>query len=74
MVTLAAISRSFHFQKHSLINITTIGKSSTAGHYWLRPATAGTGVTPRYKQIRAAAQQRPTWLPGLDSPTYLDGT
>ncbi|MCI85849.1 chlorophyll a-b binding protein 4 chloroplastic-like, partial [Trifolium medium] len=43
-------------------------------HYWLRPATAGTGAARRYRQICAAAQQRPTWLPGLDSPTYLDGT
>ncbi|CAK8568280.1 unnamed protein product [Lathyrus sativus] len=74
MVALAAIARSFHFQKHSLINVNSVGKSSTAGHYWLRPAAAGTGLAPRYKQICAATQQRPTWLPGLDPPTYLDGT
>lgn len=74
MVALAAIARSFHFQRHTLININSVGKSSTAGHYWLRPAGAGTGVTPRYKQICTATQQRPTWLPGLDPPTYLDGT
>lgn len=74
MVALAAIARSFHFQQHSLINSNVIGKPSTAGHHWLRPAAAGTGVTPCYKQICAAAQQRPTWLPGLDPPTYLDGT
>ncbi|WJX41371.1 Photosystem I chlorophyll a/b-binding protein 5, chloroplastic [Trifolium repens] len=74
MVALTAIARSFHFQQHSLINSNTIGKSSTARHNWLRPAATGTGVTRRYRQICVAAQQRPTWLPGLDSPTYLDGT
>lgn len=28
----------------------------------------------RYSLTVVRAQQRPTWLPGLDPPPYLDGT
>ncbi|GMI64944.1 photosystem I light harvesting complex gene 5 [Hibiscus trionum] len=28
----------------------------------------------RYSQVAVQAQQRPTWLPGLDPPPYLDGS
>ncbi|XP_022772188.1 photosystem I chlorophyll a/b-binding protein 5, chloroplastic [Durio zibethinus] len=36
--------------------------------FWSTPAPR------RYGQIAVQAQRRPTWLPGLDPPPYLDGT
>ncbi|KAF5747000.1 Light-harvesting complex I protein Lhca5 isoform 1 [Tripterygium wilfordii] len=36
--------------------------------------SAKPGATQRYLQTVVRAQQRPTWLPGLDPPPYLDGT
>ncbi|KAJ1397395.1 Chlorophyll A-B binding protein [Sesbania bispinosa] len=70
-----AIGRSFSFQPHSLFNSKTMDKPSPAGGYlWFGSATSGAGVTPRCRRICVAAQQRPTWLPGLDPPPYLDGT
>ncbi|XVF39941.1 hypothetical protein PTKIN_Ptkin01aG0073100 [Pterospermum kingtungense] len=33
-----------------------------------------TSAPRRYRKIAVQAQQRPTWLPGLDPPAYLDGT
>lgn len=46
-----------------------IHKSSLGveGAFWpIKPGST------RYLAVRA--QQRPTWLPGLDPPPYLDGT
>ncbi|XP_027356054.1 photosystem I chlorophyll a/b-binding protein 5, chloroplastic [Abrus precatorius] len=66
-----AIGRSFAFRPHSLFNSKSIDRPSPAGSFsWLGHAAA----TPRCKRIRVAAQQRPTWLPGLDPPPHLDGT
>ncbi|XP_039055895.1 photosystem I chlorophyll a/b-binding protein 5, chloroplastic-like [Hibiscus syriacus] len=38
------------------------------------PAFWSTSSPRRYRQVAVQAQQRPTWLPGLDPPAYLDGT
>ncbi|KAK3028281.1 hypothetical protein RJ639_037458 [Escallonia herrerae] len=35
---------------------------------------ARTGSAPRYFRTVVRAQERPTWLPGLDPPPYLDGS
>ncbi|GAA0166454.1 hypothetical protein LIER_21604 [Lithospermum erythrorhizon] len=52
-----------------------IGKSSHRTSLWrgipLWPSKVGHS-NKRY--IAVQAQQRPTWLPGLDPPSYLDGT
>lgn len=38
------------------------------------PARPGPGKTPRFTRTVVQAQlRRPTWLPGLDPPPYLDG-
>ncbi|CAL0327072.1 unnamed protein product [Lupinus luteus] len=71
-----AIGRSFTFQPCSLFN-KGVDKTSPVGRYsWMGSdaAAARAGVTQRRRQISVAAQQRPTWLPGLDPPPYLDGT
>ncbi|KAK8649010.1 hypothetical protein V6N13_129748 [Hibiscus sabdariffa] len=45
-----------------------------------RPSTGSatafwsTSAPRRYPQVVVQAQQRPTWLPGLDPPPHLDGT
>lgn len=71
----AAIARSYSFQPRSLFNSNTIYNPSPYGGYsWLGPAASRAGTTPRCRQICAAMQPRPTWLPGLDPPAYLDGT
>jgi len=68
----AAIGRGLPIQPRSLFNGKSIDRASPAGRLsWLGHAAA---VTPRYRQTCVAAQQRPTWLPGLDPPPYLDGT
>lgn len=37
------------------------------------PSPAKQGTTRAYTRLVARAQLRPTWLPGLDPPPYLDG-
>ncbi|EOY14470.1 hypothetical protein QUC31_000057 [Theobroma cacao] len=50
---------------HNKIYKPSLGAASTL---W------STSAPRRYGQIAVQAQQRPTWLPGLDPPPYLDGT
>ncbi|WVZ18251.1 hypothetical protein V8G54_005573 [Vigna mungo] len=67
-----AVGRGLPIQTRSLFNSKSIDRASPAGRVsWLGHSAA---VTPRYRQTCVAAQQRPTWLPGLDPPPYLDGT
>ncbi|KAG2400563.1 Photosystem I chlorophyll a/b-binding protein [Vigna angularis] len=67
-----AVGRGLPIQTRSLFNSKNIDRASPAGRVsWLGHSAA---VTPRYRQTCVAAQQRPTWLPGLDPPPYLDGT
>ncbi|KAL9313003.1 hypothetical protein ACSQ67_018455 [Phaseolus vulgaris] len=67
-----AIGRCLPIQPRSLFNSKSTDRGSPAGRFsWLGHAAA---VTPCYRQTCVAAQQRPTWLPGLDPPPYLDGT
>ncbi|XVE94889.1 hypothetical protein REPUB_Repub02eG0048600 [Reevesia pubescens] len=42
--------------------------SGSASTFW------STSALSRYRQIAVQAQQRPTWLPGLDPLPYLGGT
>ncbi|KAI9096783.1 hypothetical protein K1719_025962 [Acacia pycnantha] len=68
-----ATGRSFPLQPCSLFKNTSIHKSPACGtSSWLRHADAE--ITKPCRRICIAAQQRPTWLPGLDPPPYLDGT
>ncbi|KAI4336972.1 hypothetical protein L6164_015437 [Bauhinia variegata] len=72
-----AIGRGFPFQPCSVFKSKSIGKASLGlcgTESWPQPAGAET--TRRCSRTRVAAQQeqRPTWLPGLDPPPYLDGT
>lgn len=67
-----AIGRSFSIQPGSLFNNKSLDRGSPAGRLsWLGD---GAAATPRYRQTCVGAQQRPTWLPGLDPPPHLDGT
>lgn len=69
-----AIGRSFPLQPCSLFKSARIYESSLGGRSsWLRHG--GAEITkPSKRACVAAAPQRPTWLPGLDPPPYLDGT
>ncbi|KAF7830627.1 photosystem I chlorophyll a/b-binding protein 5, chloroplastic [Senna tora] len=71
-----SIGRSFPLQPCSLYKSESIyNKSSLGGRCsWLRHAGAEITKPCTRTCIAAAAQQRPTWLPGLDPPPYLDGT
>ncbi|WOK99779.1 photosystem I chlorophyll a/b-binding protein 5, chloroplastic [Canna indica] len=71
-----AVGRGFLVQPFS--------SSSSIYHHKLYKSSLGRATTfwstssspRRYRQIsvQAQGQQRPTWLPGLDPPPYLDGT
>ncbi|XP_027902772.1 photosystem I chlorophyll a/b-binding protein 5, chloroplastic [Vigna unguiculata] len=67
-----AVGRGLPIQTRSLFNSKSIYRASPAGRVsWLGHSAA---ATPRHRKTCVAAQQRPTWLPGLDPPPYLDGT
>lgn len=50
----------------SINNKSSFGTTST-------PFSSKPGTTRAYTRLVARAQLRPTWLPGLDPPPYLDG-
>ncbi|MBA0759648.1 hypothetical protein Gotri_022500 [Gossypium trilobum] len=69
-----AVGRGFLVQPSSY-------SSSPTSHNKLYKPSLGSATTfwstfapQRYPQVAVQAQQRPTWLPGLDPPPYLDGT
>nr|XP_025612602.1 photosystem I chlorophyll a/b-binding protein 5, chloroplastic isoform X1 [Arachis hypogaea] len=72
-----AIGRNFNFQPCSPFKSKTIfihKPSPGITYLWLHPAAGARVANGRSRQICAAEQQRATWLPGLDPPSYLDGT
>lgn len=50
-------------------NKTSLGLTKTSG-----AAKGITSSSRRLSTVLVQAQERPTWLPGLDPPPYLDGT
>ncbi|MED6218728.1 Photosystem I chlorophyll a/b-binding protein 5, chloroplastic [Stylosanthes scabra] len=72
-----AIGRNFPFQPCTSFKSKSIvihKPSPGITYLWLQPAAGARVNHGRSRQICAAAQQRATWLPGLDPPPYLDGT
>lgn len=69
-----AVGRGFLLQPSSSSSFISkdVNKSSVGITSTFLPAKPGT--TGRYLATVVRAQQRPTWLPGLDPPPYLDGT
>lgn len=69
-----AVGRGFLLQPSSSSSFicNDVNKSSIGITSAFLPAKSGT--TRRYLATVVRAQQRPTWLPGLDPPPYLDGT
>ncbi|KAH9758262.1 photosystem I chlorophyll a/b-binding protein 5 [Citrus sinensis] len=69
-----AVGRGFLLQPSSSSSFISkdVNKSSIGITSAFLPAKPGT--TRRYLATVVRAQQRPTWLPGVDPPPYLDGT
>lgn len=68
----AAVGKLFLIKPSSSVVCKNINKSSLGITSTVRPAKLGTKRQITSSVVRA--QQRPTWLPGLDPPPYLDGT
>ncbi|KAJ7958151.1 Chlorophyll a-b binding protein, chloroplastic [Quillaja saponaria] len=70
------VGRGFPFQTCSSTPFSSQSKNFLIPSLGVRYSflQARTETTRRYAQTVVQAQQRPTWLPGLEPPPYLDGT
>lgn len=66
-----ALGRSFQILPHSTTSSLFPGKNiNRSNTNWL----VKKGLRLHRQRVVVRAQDRPTWLPGLDPPPYLDGT
>lgn len=74
----AAVSRGYQVLtlsgSSSILGKRIIYNKTSSGLTKTNVAAKGISSSRRLRTVVVQAQERPTWLPGLDPPPYLDGT